>query len=723
MPVIVSSFVFRAIVSAVPRLALSFLVLAAFAPARDAAALPAAYVSPRPGSALHRPETNVILRPGGTIEPGSASRPGFVTATGSMSGGHAGRVRLSSDARSLLFVPDAPFAPGETVTVRVAEGLSTDRMPSVPAFEFEFRIAGPERDAVSGVRVADSEETLAATEIRSSSRAPSADPLPPDFPAIESDLPGRPAHGDLFLASFDRSDPSVPTYLMILGNDGAPKFHRRLALRGFDFKPQPNGLLTYFDVAAGCFFALDSTYAVVDSFRMGNGYVTDNHELQLLPGGHALLMSYDPQIVDMSQVIPKGNPAATVIGLVIQELDAEKHVVFQWRSWDHFEITDSYGVVLSGSRIDYVHGNSLEATPDGAILLSSRHLNEVTKIGRETGEIVWRLGGRKNQFRFLNDPIGFSRQHDARLLPDGRLTLYDNGNLHAPPFSRAVEYEIDEKKMTATLVWQYRRVPEVFSPATGSVQRLPNGHTLIGWGIDGPAFTEVTPDGRVVAEMRFEPRLSSYRAFRYEWPPVLPALVQVSPATVNLGSSGDIRAAVESESFDVSLIDPASVRVNGTIAARPDAVDVGDAIEDGTLDRTFTFDRAELIAGLTEGANVVDVSGALVTGGRFRGYAGVRAVAAPSGRGEATFVRVLSGPGALPVVLAYGGDGADGGGVIRIFDVGGRQVAHRRAGAPGTARWSWRGVDDGGRRLPAGVYFARVEGASGAAARKLLLLR
>lgn len=56
----------------------------------------------------------------------------------------------------------------------------------------------------------------------------------------------------------------------------------------------------------------------MDSIRTGNGYNTDGHELILLPDGHWLLMSYDPQIVDMSVIVPGGNPIATVIGLIIQ---------------------------------------------------------------------------------------------------------------------------------------------------------------------------------------------------------------------------------------------------------------------------------------------------------------------------------------------------------------------------------------------------------------------
>ncbi|HET7904012.1 MAG TPA: hypothetical protein VFM17_05585, partial [Candidatus Eisenbacteria bacterium] len=69
------------------RLALLCLALSALAPPR-ASALPVAYVSPHPGSAFHLPEATVIVRPGGTIAPGSASLPGLVTAIGSVSGEH-----------------------------------------------------------------------------------------------------------------------------------------------------------------------------------------------------------------------------------------------------------------------------------------------------------------------------------------------------------------------------------------------------------------------------------------------------------------------------------------------------------------------------------------------------------------------------------------------------------------------------------------------------------
>jgi len=118
-----------------------------------------------------------------------------------------------------------------------------------------------------------------------------ADPLPPDFPLIQTTLSGATAPGRIFLSSFSQSDPTAPSYLMILENDGTPVFTRRLPPRAFDFKLQRNGTLTYWDSTAKAFLALDSTYAVVDTFRCGNGLTTDFHDLVLLPNGHALLMS------------------------------------------------------------------------------------------------------------------------------------------------------------------------------------------------------------------------------------------------------------------------------------------------------------------------------------------------------------------------------------------------------------------------------------------------
>ena len=219
----------------------------------------------------------------------------------------------------------------------------------------------------------------------------------------------------------------------------------------------------------------------------------------------------------MSQIIPGGDTNATVLGLIVQEIDENKNVIFQWRSWDHFQITDATHENLLAHNIDYVHGNAIDLDADGNVLISSRHMDEITKISRQTGNIIWRLGGKHNQFTFINDPYGFSHQHNIRHLPNGNYTLFDNGNFHDPHFSRAVEYKLDEVNKTATLVWQYRNSPDYYGGAMGNTQRLPGGNTFIGWGATNPTLTEVRPDGVKTLEMTFAENVFSYRAFKQTW--------------------------------------------------------------------------------------------------------------------------------------------------------------------------------------------------------------
>ncbi len=150
-----------------------------------------------------------------------------------------------------------------------------------------------------------------------------------------------------------------------------------------------------------------------------------------------------------------------------------------------------------------------------------------------TGDVIWKLGGKQNDFSFLNEneansPDYFSYQHNISVLPNGNLTLFDNGNQHSPQHSRAVEYKIDEVNKTADMVWEYRHTPDIYSMAMGSVQRLSNGNTLIGWGSAGmngdPSVVEVHPDKSIAFELTLPKGETSYRAFRFPWASQQPAI-------------------------------------------------------------------------------------------------------------------------------------------------------------------------------------------------------
>jgi hypothetical protein len=267
------------------------------------------------------------------------------------------------------------------------------------------------------------------------------------------------------------------------------------------------------------FIALDQNYEYVKTFRATNGYTTDEHELLVFPDSGYILIGRKDITVDMSVYVPGGRTNARVIETCIQEYTADDSLIFEWCPWDHFDIGDMLMENLTGWYIRFPHMNAIDIDEDGHILLSSRHMCEVTKINRQTGAIIWRLGGVNNQFQFIDDTLqGFSGQHTIRSLGGGHYTIFDNGNLHNPHVSRAVEYVLDTNAMTATLFWGFRDTPDKSSYYMGNVQRLPNTNTLINWALsDLPKLTEVRTDGSKAFEMNFVDQWECYRVHRFPW--------------------------------------------------------------------------------------------------------------------------------------------------------------------------------------------------------------
>jgi hypothetical protein len=500
------------------------------------------FVSPLPGSTMVSRSTNLIVRRRDPIGRGTLRDLEGAAITGSATGSHTARCVVSDDGKTAIWTPDAPFEPGEIVTVVLPGSFHGESSTQGPPFSWSFTVSGMALSSNALPRSGEWSGPLPAAERTGTRQIAGTDSLPPDFPLMKIDSLVSPSPGALFLTTTDIL-PGLGFYVMVLDNSGNPLGYRNTgAFSNNDFKVQPNGYLSYASVTgiAGAVgiartveMVLDSTLAVVDSFQCGNGYTADFHEFLLLPNGHAVMMAYDPQAVDMSRVVPGGKPNAVVYGSIIQELDAAKNVVFQWRSWDYIPVTDCYDD-LTASTFDYIHVNSIEVDTDGNFLVSCRETAEILKIDRLTGDLIWRWGGKHNQFAFagdnaLNAPNYFSYQHDVRRIANGHITLMDNGNQHRPPYSRAAEYALDETGMTATLVWEYRHTPEIFDPAAGSVQRLPDGNTLIGWGTSNflgtgdIAVTEVRPDKSIAYEMSMPKGLFSYRARRYPWKSGLPS--------------------------------------------------------------------------------------------------------------------------------------------------------------------------------------------------------
>ena len=513
------------------------------------------YLSPVPGSVMNSAKTNIIIRYGPAFNSSDVYEDNFIEVSGERSGSHTGQIKLTENNRTLLFEPDLPFFAGEKVLVKLLKQIYTEDNQLIPLLSFNFRIA--ERDLNKIKRnsqkyllkeYSDSYNSNSTNSLGPNSYRPvysvMTDSLPEDFPNIEVDSLNNPSPGYIFLAPFvNNFNYTGDCYIIITDNYGVPIFYRQFPGILFDFKKQITGVLTYFCSPAESFLVMNNLYNVIDSISIKNGYGNDPHELLILENNHSLMIGTDWQQVRMDTIVPGGDPNATVIGIIVQEQDENKNVVFQWKSWDHFQITDAtYDIDLTDSVIDYVHSNAIEVDSDGNLLLSSRHLDEVTKIDRQTGDIIWRWGGeycKNNQFTFIDDPIGFSHQHDIRKLDNGNFTVFDNGNLHSPPFSRYAEYQLDEVNKLAYLVWDYSNEPVSYSWAMGDGRRLPNHNTFIGWGTSpSPAISEVKPNGDVALFLSIPDTMFNYRGFKFPW---RTNLFVCNPDSLNFGyvSLGD----------------------------------------------------------------------------------------------------------------------------------------------------------------------------------------
>ncbi|MFN8257304.1 MAG: aryl-sulfate sulfotransferase [Bacteroidales bacterium] len=462
------------------------------------------YISPCNGSEYNNPKTNIIIKFNQPVSPENNINSCF-KIYGKNYWPYEFETKLVDNNKTLIINSLAGFRPGDSIHIMLIHALKLENT-DFSELNLKFNVS----KNLNIEPITTYPESLSNERISKS--------IPANYPEIHIGVNNNPSEGKIFLYNVSSLASDNNRYLSIIDNSGVPVFWKQENNVGLNFMLQPSGYLSYWN--GNSFVLMDSTYNVFDTITCGNGYFPDFHEFIHLKNGHSFIMSWDAQEMDLT--IYGGKPNANVKGLVIQELNENKDVVFQWRSWDNFKISDAVDISLTGNSVEYVHGNALALTADGNILLSSRQLNEITKISLSTGKMIWRLGGKNNAFDFINDPEMFCRQHHVQELQNGNITLFDNGTCHDPQITKIKEYQIDTANHTAELIWSYQHPTNMYCSTMGNAQRLENGNTFINWGMipseDKPAITEVTPDGTIVFELDFKGVYQRiYRSFRFKW--------------------------------------------------------------------------------------------------------------------------------------------------------------------------------------------------------------
>lgn len=242
----------------------------------------------------------------------------------------------------------------------------------------------------------------------------------------------------------------------------------------------------------------------------------DGHEFVYIDDSHYITLSYYEKVVNNipASLSPVAN--CKVVTPVIQEVSNDK-VIWEWQGSDYPEF---YANSVESNKFsdatvfhDYIHMNSMFIDPtDNNLICSNRNQDNVIKINRTTGAIMWRLGGKNSNFS-LTTNMKFLRQHHATLTDNNQtLLLFDNGQITERKYSRIMEFKLNTSDFSVLSSSSFNLPDSTFCQFMGSVQKRGDTY-FIGCG-STPKMMEVNyKTGKVNLIVSF-PKYS-YRALKY----------------------------------------------------------------------------------------------------------------------------------------------------------------------------------------------------------------
>jgi hypothetical protein len=475
-------------------------------------------VLPFPGTGDASPKSQISFP---ALVPSQLRR---VLVRGSHSGVHGGVLSALPDGRGSAFVPGRPFTAGERVSVSAALSSpgagAASGAANATEISFTFTVATP--PAGTGAPAAGTPASTSNAAKPPASQSFHSSSVRPPVVTV-STLEFDAGSGDIFVDASGGAENGP----MILDNRGRLVWFEPVptGTSAQDFNEQSyegHPVLTWWrgQVASGYGLGddliLNNSYQTVATVRAGEGYQADLHEFQVTPQGTALITVYQPAQADLSSV---GGPRnGTVLDSIVQEIDIKTgRVLWEWHALGHVPLSASQTAKpAAGAEDDYFHINSIQQLNNGNLLVSARNTWAIYEISRSTGEVIWTLGGKDSSFK-MGPRTQFEWQHDARMQPDGTLTLFDDAATpREASQSRAIHLRLNTNTMGVSLDQSYTHTPSLLAGSQGDYQTLPNADVFVGWGAE-PDFSEYTPSGQQIFSARFSASVSSYRAFRHPW--------------------------------------------------------------------------------------------------------------------------------------------------------------------------------------------------------------
>jgi hypothetical protein len=379
--------------------------------------------------------------------------------------------------------------------------------------------------------------------------------LPADFPQLEMERHpevGAPSPGYYLLGN---SEPPAGSagYAMVLNGYGVPVWYYGRKGTGIadvdDVVSRAVSFVPSFEALPFEIHHLDTS--TTTSYAAPSGTVLDTHELRVLPNGDYIVIS-DPitngiDLTGVHVVLPGGQvhsfgPSSSIVDCVVVEFEPKtSKVVWSWVGSQHFEPREDLVVPMLAQEpdpeghpvVDAFHCNSVDVDPaNGNLLVSARNMDSVFYIDKETGKVLWKMGGflaSKDGAEYVPVQDAFYEQHDARIQSwsstcggRGQISVFDDHSSEPGP-ARGLVLDVvvgsgaggDCGAPNATVAWQYRG--ETNSSTRGSFRISADGSRVICWGDSakkGFIFTEVDAAGHDLLDFHFPDGNVSYRTIK-----------------------------------------------------------------------------------------------------------------------------------------------------------------------------------------------------------------
>jgi len=217
-------------------------------------------------------------------------------------------------------------------------------------------------------------------------------------------------------------------------------------------------------------------------FQLPDAHNFPHHDVMLMENGNTMILAHD------------GHSHLDYL----YEVNRERDVVWEWWYEDHKQELPAW----EADSTDPTHTNSIRELPPnrwfsggderfrpGNILMSSRSLNTIFIVDKQTGEVVWQYSEEMDH------------QHEAVMVPegqngDGLIMVFNNGRDSLYTSRRTLVQAINP--VEGTVDWEYGS-KYFYSTIAGTAQLLPDNNVLITSSHGGRAF-EIRPRGRIVWE-------------------------------------------------------------------------------------------------------------------------------------------------------------------------------------------------------------------------------